>query len=253
VRGLLTLTDVGKRYRRGERSKWLLRNVTLSLQPGELVSVVGMRGQGKTTLLGLAAGMFVADEGRVQVCGTDLKELSDQVRSRLLREQIGWASRGGPGIRVRMLDYVALRLAVGGRHHRREAQSLALAALERVDMEHCAERYWDELSDWDRTLIELAQAVAGHPRLLLVDDLLDGLGLRETEVAAQLLRELAEERRMGVLMSASDVEAALSSQRVLSLADCRLAPMSRPAPQPRAGNVVDFPRGRRLDLHGAHS
>lgn len=249
---LLTLTEVGKRYRRGELTKWLLRNITLSLHPGELVSVVGMRSQGKTTLLRLAAGMLVADEGRVQFCGTDLKDISDPLQSRLLREQIGWAGRGGPGIRVRMLDYVALRLAVGGRHHRREVQALALWALERVGMEHCAERYWEDLSDWDRTLIELAQAVAGHPRLLLVDDALDGLGMRETEIVATLVRELAEDLRIGVLMSVSDVEASLSSHRVLSLADGRLTPMSEP-PVARGGNVIDFPRAKSLDLHGVRS
>jgi ABC-type lipoprotein export system ATPase subunit len=249
---LLSLEGVGKRYRRGERSHWLLRRATLELAMGEVVAVVAMRSQGKTTLLRIAAGMVAPDEGRVLFAGRDLDGLSDHAHARLLREQIGLAGRLGPGLGVRMLDYVAMRLAIGGRSRRREVRSRALEALELVGAENCAERHWEELSDWERAL-----AIAGTPRLLLVDDVLDGLGMRETDELARLVRALAEDHEISVLMAVSDPEAALCSHRVLSLADGRLTPMSPLPPLPADAtaenreNVIDFPRSLEPTLRDA--
>ncbi len=247
---LLSLQGIGLRYRRGDLAKWLLRSVWLDVAPGEVVSVLALRSQGKTTLLRLAAGMVTPDEGRVLLGRTDLSGLSDAAHARVLREQLGWAGRLGPGLGVQMLDYVGLRLALGGRAHRRAVRAVALGALERVGVEHCAERCWGELSDWERVLVELAQALAGAPRLLLIDDLLDGLGVRETEEVALLVRSLAEELRLGVLMTVSDPEAALCSHRVLSLAGGRLTVLSDVgAPEP--GVVIDFPHERPPGLRDA--
>ena len=254
---LLSLEGLGKRYRRGERSHWLLRHATLHLDAGEVLAVVAMRSQGKTTLLRIAAGMVVPDEGRVLLAGRHLEGLSDRQHARLLREQVGLAGRLGPGLGVRMLDYVAMRLAIGGRSRRREVRSHALEALEQVGVEHCAERHWEELSDWERALVEIAQAIAGTPRLLLIDDVIDGLGMRETDELARLVRALAEDRGIGVLMAVSDPEAALCSHRVLSLADGRLSSMSPLPPipvdatAPSFENVIDFPRSAEPSLRDA--
>jgi ABC-type cobalamin/Fe3+-siderophores transport system ATPase subunit len=196
-------------------------------------------------LLRIAAGMMEPDEGRVLFAGRDLEGLSDHEHARLLREQVGLAGRLGPGLGVQMLDYVAMRLAIGGRSRRREVRSHALAALEQVGAEHCAERHWEELSDWERALVEIAQAIAGTPRLLLIDDVIDGLGMSETDELARLVRGLAEDHESGVLMAVSDPEAALCSHRVLSLADGRLSSMSplpADATAPSFENVIDFPR-----------
>jgi ABC-type lipoprotein export system ATPase subunit len=254
---LLSLEGIGKRYRRGERSYWLLRQTTLEIAAGEVVAVVAMRSQGKTTLLRIAAGMVVPDEGRVLVDGCALDGLCDQAHARLLREQIGLAGRLGPSLDVQMLDYVAMRLAIGRRSRRREVRSRAMEVLELVGAAHCAERHWEELSDWERALVELAQAIAGTPRLLLIDDVLDGLGMRETDELARLVRTLAEDREIAVLMAVSDPEAALCSHRVLSLADGRLSPMwplpplSAQAPAQRLENVIDFPRSPEPRLRDA--
>jgi putative ABC transport system ATP-binding protein len=247
---LLELDSIGKRYRRGELSNWLLRHATLQLDPGEVLSVVATRSQGKTTLLRLACGILAPDEGRVLLGRHDLAQLSNSAHSELLREHIAWAGRTGPGMRLQMLDYVALRLAIGRRTRRRRVRTLALEALERLDVPHTANRYWEQLSDLERALVELAQAVAARPRLLLVDDLIDGFGMRETELLGRLLRALARELRIGVLMTVSDPEAALRSDRVLSLHRTRLVPMSPvPALPPQSNprrtaseNVIDFPR-----------
>jgi ABC-type branched-subunit amino acid transport system ATPase component len=145
-----------------------------------------------------------------------------------------------------------MRLTIGRRHRRREVRTQALEALERVGMERCAGALGGTWPIGIRALVEIAQAIVGRPRLLLVDDVIDGLGMGETEAVAGLVRELAEELDMGVLMSASDVEAALSSHRVYSLAEGRLTLMSELSEEAPA-NGIDFPRRESRDARGART
>ncbi len=93
------------------------------------------------------------------------------------------------------------------------------------------------MSDWERALIEVAQAIAGEPALLLVDDVTDTLGIRETGELTALLRSLSRELEMGVLMSVSDPQATLLSDRIMALSGGRLSMGPRSAPP----NVIEFP------------
>jgi ABC-type cobalamin/Fe3+-siderophores transport system ATPase subunit len=245
---LLELKDVSKRYRRGSQSLRVLDCASLQVGRGEVVCVLGARAGGKTTLLRIAAGMESADTGIVSFEGQDLASLSDRELSRLLGRKIAWAGRGGPGMRMRMLDYVAMPLLVG--HGAREQMSvrkrwrakravdeLALSALERVGAEGCAGQEWESMSDWERALVELAQAIAAEPALLLVDDVTDALGIRETDELTTLLSALARESRMGILMTVSDAQATLLSDRIVTLAGGRLIQ----GPQSPGDNVIEFP------------
>jgi ABC-type cobalamin/Fe3+-siderophores transport system ATPase subunit len=248
------LTGVSKRYRRGSQNLRVLQDASLQVGRGEVVCVLASRGAGKTTLLRIAAGMESADQGTVSFEGQDLATLGDRELSRLLGSQIAWAGKSGPGIRTRMLDYVAMPLLVGHGEHtlkgagervglrkrwrgKRDVDERAMAALERVGAESCAGQDWESLSDWERALVEVAQAVAGQPALLLVDDLTDALGIRETDELSTLVASLARELKMGVLMTVSDAQATLLSDRIMTLAGGLLTH----GPQVAPGNVIEFP------------
>jgi putative ABC transport system ATP-binding protein len=202
---VLELVGVWKGFDRGRQRVSVLEDVSLSVAAGEIVSVVGTRDQGKTTLLRVAAGVESPDRGLVRVGGVELRGLKDRELSRLLRTDIGWAGRDGPGMRARMGEYVGLQLAAGRWWRKRER---------RLRVAECADMRWGELSDWQRARVELAQAIAPEPRLLLVDDLVCGLGLGKTQEANQLLRELADEIGCGVLMAVSDHASAAPADRV---------------------------------------
>ena len=120
-----------------------------------------------------------------------------------------------------------------------------MVALERVGMASRARQRWGDLSRWDRALVEIAQGIVGEPGLLLVDDVTDGLGMRETAQVTKLLRSLAQDAGMGVLMAVSDGEAALSAHRVFSLSRGRLKTISDQDPHPH--NVIDFSQQRRAN------
>jgi predicted ABC-type transport system involved in lysophospholipase L1 biosynthesis ATPase subunit len=240
---LLALRGVCKGYARGERTMRVLVDASLALAPGEVAAVVGSREEGKTTLLKIAAGIESPDAGEVWLGDVNLARLSDEQRSRLLGCEIAWTNREGTGVKFRVLDYVGLPLAIGRGRRQREAQDLAMEALERVGAANCAGQHWAELSNWERLLVGFARGIAGSPRLLVVDDLMDGFGMRRTREAGELLLELAGELGCGMLMSCNDLEAALIADRVWSLEGGRLGVLSEQ--KGRQADVIDFPGGTR--------
>ena len=106
---LLSLRGVGKGYRRGGRWLRVLVDVSLEVDRGELVAVVAARGEGKTTLLKIAAGLELPDAGEVCVGKIDLARCSDEERSRQLGGEIAWVHRGGTGVKFEVSTTLACR------------------------------------------------------------------------------------------------------------------------------------------------
>jgi ABC-type cobalamin/Fe3+-siderophores transport system ATPase subunit len=261
VSDLLRLTGVGKSYRRGSQELCVLREASLDVQPGQVVCVLASHGEGKTTLLRIAAGIESADSGLVSFDGQDLAALTDAELSRLLGERIAWVGKRGPRTGVQMFDYVAMPLLAraGGsvrsgtwigrwlqrRAYRRTVDARVHAALERVGAAGCASQQWHTLSDWERALVELAHAIAAHPDVLLLDDVTDNLGVAETKDFIRLVRAVSDELELGVLMSVSDPHATVLSDRIMRLSGGRLTQgpqrPATPGPPPVGGNVFEFP------------
>jgi ABC-type Mn2+/Zn2+ transport system ATPase subunit len=151
-----------------------------------------------------------------------LAGLKDKEHSDVLRWWIGLAETSGPGTQPKMGEYVALRLKAGQGFTRRERRSMVAAALERLDIADCAESRWGDLSTLQRMRVELAQAIVTRPKLLLVDNIIDGLGLGKSKDAMELLRELAHELGCGVLMVASDEVPVIHSDIVWKLTGKKL-------------------------------
>jgi ABC-type lipoprotein export system ATPase subunit len=250
MRELLTLAGVGKGYARGERTMPVLRDASLGVAAGEVAAIVGAREVGKTTLLKIAAGIERPDAGEVWLGDLDLTRCTDVARSRLLGNRIAWLHNEGTGVKLQVLDYVGLPLAIGRGRRRREAHEQALEALERVGAGGCAAQRWTELSNWERLLVAFARGIAGAPELLVVDDMMNGFGMGRTREAGELLAELAREGRCGVLMSCTDLEAALVADRVWSLEGGRLSVLSELQAE---ADVIDFPGAarRRRSSHAA--
>jgi ABC-type lipoprotein export system ATPase subunit len=135
---LLVLDGVGKCFRRGRRRWRVLKDVSLTVAPGEVVGVLGAHGVGKSTLLQVAAGIEPPDEGSVWFGGQDLASLSVEERVELFRNQIAWMNCRGMGA-LKVLKYIGLPMAMGHGYSKREADDLAMEALLRVGVAQCAE------------------------------------------------------------------------------------------------------------------
>jgi len=248
---LLSLTGVSRSFRRGRHELRVLADVSLHVSAGEIVAVQGQRGAGKTTLLKIAAGMEPSDGGRVSFDGWDLTEVSDVQLSRLLGEQIGWVQNSGPESRVRVLDYVALPLLISLGD--RAAYTRAEQALDRVGAAECTHQRWETLSDGERGLVGIAHAIVRSPRLLLIDDVTTILGIRELDTLGHLLRSIAGESAIGVLMTVSELTAANCADRRMTLAGGRLLgppsellPEMPDRPDEGKGDVIDLSSRERL-------
>jgi ABC-type lipoprotein export system ATPase subunit len=222
---VLSLIGVTKGYVRGVREVAVLKDVSLDLNPGDFACVLGSAGDGKTTLLEVAAGFQSPDRGRVLFDGKDLSRLSERAFSRLRAKDIGCVvNRSAPVLADSVLDHVALPLLSSGRR-RKLANRAAAEMLERVG-------------------VALAQACVRSPRLLVADELTDTLDMPERNSILGILQSFAREG-VAVLITASDGNGAVGCNRLLSLSRGRLIeaeprPSEAPAPTPDLGDVVPF-------------
>ncbi len=239
---LLALREVSLTFRRGPRRVVrVLERASLDVHAGELVAVLASRGEGKTSLLRVAAGIERPEGGEVLFKGRDLWTLSDRRRSELLRHELGFAELLGPDIELPALTHVAFPLLPNVRNG--PAYERASGMLDRMGLRELADQPWTDLADSERALVALAQSLVRKPDLLLVDNLTATLGIRETEELGRLLRSIAEEDGLTVLMCVSDAEASTWCDRVATLGDGRLMAPPPKEPGREGGVVVDFPSG----------
>jgi lipoprotein-releasing system ATP-binding protein len=237
---VLSLRGVSLSFPRGRAHVVrVLADVSLDLYAGESVAVLARRAQGKTSLLRVAAGMERPDEGEVTFAGEDIWRLSDRGRSRLLSAEIGMVECAAPHLDVPVLTGVALPLLDS--HGRRGAYARAKRALEQVGASECARQHWGELADSERALVALAHGIAREPRLLLVDDLAATLGIDEYAGIAELLGELAAERKIAMLVCAGDSGPTPNSDRVASLGGGELLISPAMPAAANVDNVLEFP------------
>jgi ABC-type lipoprotein export system ATPase subunit len=237
---LLTLDSVVHSYVRGSRPVSVLSGVSLDVHAGGLIGVYGQRRSGKTTLLKIAAGFERPVEGVVRYQGTALDGLSRDDLAHLHREQIAWVERAAPHVaELTAVEYVAMPLY--GRVPLSRARRRAFAALDAAGAAEHASQSWREISDMGRTLVAIAHALVRDPRVVLVDGPTARLGVVEREHVIGLLRAVAEEREIGVVLAVPDTPSLLHVSEVRLLSRGRLIAPAEPPP-PEDANVIDFAR-----------
>lgn len=214
---LLCLRDVSLTFSRRHHNLHVLRNVNMELASAELVAVVAQPGEGKSTLLHVAAGMQRPERGTMTFDGIDVWSEHKRVRSRLLSDgNICLLENGRPDVDLSVRELVALPLL--RRWKRREAYARADHALRRVDMVECADERWDHLAEVERASLILARMAAREPQLVLLDDLMARLSLVNSEIIGRHLRSIAEEIGFAALISVGDIGATTWCDRTGSLA-----------------------------------
>ncbi len=216
---LLSFANVCKRFPDGGREIAVLDEVSFEIEVGVFVGLYGARRSGKSTLLRLAAGIEQPDTGAVRFDGRALDEMTGSERGHMLRGELAFMASGdwrpNPGESV--VDHVAMSLGSKGLTVR-DARRRAFGALERVGVSAtCGEEPAGSLSLAERALVMLARALVHEPRMLLVDEpaVMPSLGDRERFYV--LLRELADERNMALLVVSEEMGALQGAGVLMSL------------------------------------
>lgn len=230
---LLELDQVSKRYLHGSRERVALREVSLQLDPGELVGIWGLRRSGRSTLLRLAAGIESPDAGAVRFAGSDLARAS----AAALGSDIGYCRRTFHGVDGRTLfeELTVSQLARG--IPQTQARTRAREALERTGASGCAELAPHELDSAETARVAIARALASKPSLLLADEPTKGVDMFERDGILELLRSLARDG-MAVLMSTGESTGLFGADRALSLSEGEM----HGSVSPELAPVVRLPR-----------
>jgi ABC-type multidrug transport system ATPase subunit len=213
---LLALEKVGKTYGSGANLRLALREVSFTIDAGELVGVWGRRRSGRSTLLRVAAGIERPDEGHVLVEGTDL-----YARKSHGPDAIGYCRasfRAAEGALV--LDLMMLgQLSRGVRAS--AARERAVQTLRKVGVERCAGLRPSDLDGAERVRVAIARALVRQPKLLVIDEPTIGVDLSARDEILKLLRSLANEG-LAVLASATDTSGLVNFDQGLMLSDGEL-------------------------------
>jgi putative ABC transport system ATP-binding protein len=173
VPALLELHGVSKRYRDGQRERWVLRDVDLSFERGATVAITGPSGCGKTTLLNLVAGMLRPDGGEIVFRDDDaaplrLSALPERARAAYRRRYVGYVFQFFNLVpTLTVAENLRLPLELSGR---RTLLTEALARLDALGLGDRADAFPAQLSGGEQQRVAIARALAHRPRLLLADE-----------------------------------------------------------------------------------
>ncbi|MCG7208186.1 ABC transporter ATP-binding protein [Streptomyces arenae] len=213
----IALTGVGKTYAGGVRA---LDDVSLTVEHGTFLAVMGPSGSGKSTLMHCAAGLDSPSSGSVRVDGREIAGLNETRRTELRRERVGFVFQAYnliPSLSVE--DNITLPLRLAGR---RPDRDWIRGLVERVGLADRLHHRPAELSGGQQQRVALVRALAARPAVVFADEPTGALDLRSAHQVLGLLRDLVDELGQTVVMVTHDPAAAARAHTALVMADGRV-------------------------------
>ncbi len=215
---MIVAEKLGKTYRSGGRPLPVLEGVDLEIATEGIVAIVGASGTGKTTLLGLLAGLDRPTTGRVVVAGVDLFSLSEDERAAFRARNVGFVFQTFHLLpTLTAVENVLVPLELLGHDRPRDARRRAEELLERVGLGERRDHYPTQLSGGERQRVALARAFANRPRILFADEPTGNLDQRTGERIVELMEELNREARTTLVLVTHDHALAARAHRVLEM------------------------------------
>ncbi|WP_434524481.1 lipoprotein-releasing ABC transporter ATP-binding protein LolD [Photorhabdus asymbiotica] len=218
-RPLLLCNNLCKKYQEGQVLTEVLKNVTFSINRGEMMAIVGSSGSGKSTLLHLLGGLDTPTSGEVLFKGQSLNEMSSRARAELRNHELGFIYQFHhllPDFNA--IENVAMPLLIGGKN-RDQAQRKALEMLAAVGLEKRVYHRQSELSGGERQRVAIARALVNEPSLVLADEPTGNLDLRNADSIFELLGELNRQQGTGFLVVTHDLKLADRLNRQVEMRD----------------------------------
>ena len=222
---MIEAENVRKTYRIGKVDVQALRGVSLQVEKGEFVTIVGPSGSGKSTLFYILGGLTHADAGRVLIDGVDFTAMSDAGRTRLRRSKIGFV--------FQKFNLLPTLTAEGNIEIARDISGRTGGAADRERMQRVTqllgidqrmEHRPAEMSGGEQQRVALARALVNQPAIVLADEPTGNLDSKNSGIVLNMLRRSNQELGQTVLMITHNPEAAQYGDRIIHMRDGSIVP-----------------------------
>jgi putative ABC transport system ATP-binding protein len=222
---IVSLQRVSKDYLTDGQPVHALNDVSLEVNRGEFVALVGRSGCGKSTLLNLSGAMDFPTSGHVLLDGVDTSTLNDAGLTTLRREKVGFIFQSFQLLHtLTVYENVELPLLLAGKPNVRAA---ARERLTSVELDGLGDRYPHQLSGGQMQRVGIARALIQSPAILLADEPTGNLDTVTGNVILELLKRLTRERNTATLMATHSAEAAALADAVVRLRDGKIEEITR--------------------------
>jgi putative ABC transport system ATP-binding protein len=216
---LLEARNLKKSYTRGHQAVDALKGVSLTVERGQFVSIMGPSGSGKSTLMHIIGGLDRATSGNVLLSGQAIESFSDNDLSAFRRRKLGFIFQFFNLLpTLTALENVALPLLLDGKAMK-EITPKATELLELIGLKHRMDHRPDQLSGGEMQRVAIARALVTDPLLILADEPTGNLDTKTGTTVLELLAQMARERGHTILMVTHDPRAAAFGNRLVTMKD----------------------------------
>jgi putative ABC transport system ATP-binding protein len=221
---VISVRDLTKTYQLGEHQVHALRSITLDVEAGEFVSVIGPSGSGKSTLMHILGCLDQPTSGQYILDGKDVSRLTDDEISLVRNERIGFVFQGFNLLtRTSALENVELPLLYGKSDlSASERKRRAMAALAAVGLESRWEHHTNQLSGGQQQRVAIARALLNNPAILLADEPTGNLDTRTSLEVMEIFQNLQRERGITIVLITHEMDVAQFGTRIITFRDGKI-------------------------------
>jgi putative ABC transport system ATP-binding protein len=240
---VISVRDLTKTYKVGDHSVHALRSISLDVDAGEFVAVIGPSGSGKSTLMHILGCLDQPTSGQYFLDGKDVSRLSDDEVSLVRNRQIGFVFQGFNLLtRTSALENVELPLLYGaGNVSASERKRRAMAALTSVGLESRAEHHTNQLSGGQQQRVAIARALLNSPSILLADEPTGNLDSKTSVEVMEIFQSLQRERGITIILITHEMDVAKYGSRIVRFKDGNIvSDVSNDSRRHATGELEDF-------------
>ena len=217
---IISLQNVSLTLKSNSGNVNIIKNISLNIDQGESIGLIGPSGSGKSSLLMLAGGLERASSGEIEILGQVITEMSEDKLSKLRRNNVGVVFQSFHLIpTLTALENVATPLEIS---FSKNPNKHAIMALDRVGLSHRADHYPSQLSGGEQQRVALARAYVSNPKILLADEPTGNLDEENTKAIVDLLFEIKNENDTTLFLVTHSRELAKKCDRIIKIRDGKL-------------------------------